>query len=83
MGNVEWVLGMRVVRNRNNVSNFYKLSLDQKPMVMKVLEKFNMTNCKHYTTPESGIKLTVQQASGQEEQNDGNRNYYQTLTGAL
>jgi hypothetical protein len=79
IGKVEWILGMRVTRDQN------KLILDQKPMIERIMQQFNLTNCISMDTPESGVKLTLQDCSTEEEhvQRKININEYQSLTGAL
>ena len=77
IGKVEWILGMRVIRSTN------KLILDQRPMIERIMQQFNMTNCISIDTPESGIKLTLQECPKQEERNEIIVNNYQSLTGAL
>lgn len=45
-------LGMRVCKSKN------KITLDQSNYILKVLEKFKMTDCKPTKTPmETGLKL--------------------------
>lgn len=51
-GSAHHILGMRVNKSQN------KVTLDQTGYIKRVLEKFNMTDCKPAKTPlEKGIKL--------------------------
>jgi transposase InsO family protein len=52
LGRANQVLGMRLIQDKN------KIVLDQKTYVQKVLEQFNMADCKPVNTPlESGMKF--------------------------
>lgn len=55
LGNAQWILGMKISRDRKNKV----LSLDQSIYVNKVLEKFGMQHCKPVSTPEATSKLAV------------------------
>lgn len=74
MGNCEWILGMRVNRDRENK----KLHLDQEQYLNKVLTQFNMQHCNPSTTPEETFKLSMQQTGEQVD-----LKLYQSIVGAL
>lgn len=55
LGDVEWILGMRVRRNREK----RELKLDQQQYLQKVLETYKMTTSNPVATPEQqGLKLS-------------------------
>jgi Reverse transcriptase (RNA-dependent DNA polymerase) len=57
LGDVSWILGMKLTRDR--VKGV--MSLDQSLYLNNVLARFNMTDCKPVSTPESMDKLTLEQ----------------------
>jgi hypothetical protein len=74
LGNCEWILGMRIQRDRK----LKTLSIDQELYINKVLKQFKMENCKSAITPEEVTKLLSNQ---QDHQIDIKT--YQSLVGAL
>ncbi|MGB9152505.1 MAG: reverse transcriptase domain-containing protein, partial [Alphaproteobacteria bacterium] len=64
LGDVSWILGMKLTRDR--VKGV--LSLDQSLYLNKVLARFNMLDCKPLPTPESTLKLTMHQCPTTDEQ---------------
>ena len=75
LGDCEWILGMRVKRDRKQ----RKLFLDQEQYLNKVLNQFNMQNCNPAFTPEEMFKLSKLEQN--EEQID--LKLYQSIVGAL
>ena len=75
-GEVNFILGMTVTRDRENKT----LTIDQKSYLKEVLAKFNMSDCKHVATPvEAGMKF--EKISESEEQFDVST--YQSAIGSL
>lgn len=71
LGQASHVLGMRITRSGG------KISLDQTNYITKILERFNMADCKPAQTPmESGLKL-------QREENSDCNLEYRNLVGSL
>ena len=52
-GELSWVLGMEVKRNRENKT----ITLSQQKYLMDVLSRFNMTKCKEKETPMDSSEL--------------------------
>lgn len=75
LGNCEWILGMRVTRDRANK----KLYLDQEQYLSKVSKQFHMEKCRPSATPEELFKLNKNQPD--EPQTD--LKMYQSIVGAL
>lgn len=78
LGESTWMLGMKIARNRAART----LKLDQALYVSKVLEKYNMTECKPSRTP------AAQNNGAQEDDQDGGGKpvellKYQELVGSL
>lgn len=70
-GSAHHILGMRVNKSQN------KVTLDQTGYIKRVLEKFNMTDCKPAKTPlEKGIKLP-------KGDNKSTNSHYRNLLGCL
>src|SRR5207253_2229220 len=63
LGDVNHILGMKVIRDRAKGT----LTLDQSQYLHKVLEKFNMVDCKAAPTPESNVKLSQSQCPTDEQ----------------
>ena len=80
LGECQWILGMRVQRNRNNKT----LVLDQQMYLNKILKQFNMENCKASMTPEEVMKLSTQHSpTTQQQKNQIDLKGYQSMVGAL
>ena len=54
LGDVNWILGMKLTRDRGTRT----LTLDQSQYLQKVLERFNMQDCKPALTPDTSVKLS-------------------------
>lgn len=74
LGELRWVLGMEVRRDRTN----RMLELHQKAYVEQMLKRFNMADCNTAPTPMEGYLLRLDAASGGKP--DGK---YMSLVGAL
>lgn len=74
LGNLRWLLGMEVRRNREN----RVIEVSQAAYIDRVLERFGMADCKPVTTPAEGIlpRLTEEQGGV----SDGD---YRSLVGSL
>ena len=81
LGDVEWILGMKVVRDRSRRI----IKLDQEVYVEKILEKFNMERSKEVDTPSvPGIKYSKQDAPTTEKEKEEMREKpYRELVGSL
>lgn len=81
MGDVEWILGMRVRRNRQK----RELKLDQQQYLQKVIERFRMTQGNPAPTPEqTGIKLSKSHCPSSEDDKQYMRSVpYRSAVGSL
>jgi len=81
LGNAEWVLGMKISRNRKEKV----LQLDQSQYIDKMLSEFDMSDSKACTTPEECNQRLTRQDSPQTEaqQADMARKPYMELVGSL
>ena len=80
LGNAEWILGMRITRDRKNGT----LTIDQEVYVKKVLNEFNMQECKTVSTPEAPERLSADdQPKTTEEQEEMKTQPYRSLVGSL
>ncbi|BFG26329.1 hypothetical protein CerSpe_126030 [Prunus speciosa] len=81
LGSTQKILGMEIRRDRNEG----KLWLSQSKYISKVLEKFNMMDCKPVSTPlEEHFKLSAQDCpSTDEEKEDMSKVPYASLVGCL
>lgn len=80
MGESEWILGMRITRDRAR----REIYLDQELYVKKVLEKFGMMNAKSVSTPEDQSKvldMRLVKVTGPEDQKFIKK--YQAVVGSL
>jgi hypothetical protein len=77
MGACEWILGMRVNRDRENKL----LYLDQEQYLNKILKQFDMENCTVFETPEELSKLSSSMDEPDESTVD--LRLYQSIVGAL
>ena len=75
LGDCEWILGMRVIRDRTN----RKLYLDQEQYLNKILKQFHMENCNPSTTPEELLKLN----KTQQHETQIDSKLYQSIVGGL
>ena len=56
MGDIELILGMKIVRDRSKRT----IMIDQSQYIKKILTRFNMVNSNSVTTPEAiGVKLSI------------------------
>jgi hypothetical protein len=80
MGDASWILGMKVIRDREKGV----LCLDQSLYLNKVLSRFNMLDCKPAPTPESGVKLSVDMSPSTDEEKAELENVpYKSVVGSL
>jgi hypothetical protein len=80
LGNAEWILGMRIIRNRSNKL----IHLNQELYINKMLEKFNMKHCKSLNTPAELTKLSLKDCPVNEQQKQSMLNKpYRQLVGSL
>ena len=75
LGNCEWIVGMRVTRDRKNT----KLYLDQEQYLNTILNQLNMQNCNPSITPEETFRLS----KFQEDEQQVDLKLYQSIVGAL
>jgi hypothetical protein len=65
LGDLKWVVGMRVLRDRKNKS----ITLDQSAYIGNVLKRFNMTDCNPAPTPShSSVKLILSMAPSNDQE---------------
>jgi hypothetical protein len=76
LGDLEWILGMKVERNREECT----LKLDHQLYINNMLTKFQMEGCASADTPESSIKLTKEDNVNNEQVDV---KLYQSMVGAL
>jgi transposase InsO family protein len=74
LGNLEWILGMKVRRNRSART----LTIDHERYIKNMLINFGMEECNTAPTPESSERLTAFASS-----RDTDLTEYQTYVGAL
>jgi hypothetical protein len=80
LGDVNWILGMKLTRDRTQGV----LSLDQSLYLHKVLARFNMSDCKPVPTPETSLKLSMDQCpTCDEEKGDMGDVPYESAVGSL
>jgi ribonuclease HI len=81
LGNAEWILGMRIIRNRKERT----LHIDQTVYISKLLQKFRMTNSKPLSTPaDSSQRLSKTHSPTTEVEREQMRNIpYRQLIGGL
>ena len=81
MGEANYVLGVRIVRNREKKL----ISLSQETYIKKVLERFRMNNCKPIDTPvEKGLSLSVDQCPKNDKEKEQMSNVpYREAIGSL
>lgn len=81
LGDAEWVLGMRIIRDRSRGM----LQLDQSQYLLRVLDEFDMMDCKAIDTPEEvGQQLSKQDAPQTKEEKEAMVNVpYMELVGSL
>ena len=78
MGDISFILGMQVIRNRENGT----LTISQANYSRSVLEKYGMRECKPVNTPGAGKQLSLDQPEGN-RLNDTEMQRYQAITGLL
>jgi hypothetical protein len=80
-GDVDWILGMKVTRDRTQ----QLLKLDQSLYVKKILSRFKMISAKPVTTPEqSGVKLLLSMSPSSDDEKDQMKDVpYRAAIGAL
>ena len=78
MGDISFILGMQVIRNRENGT----LTISQANYSRSVLEKYGMRECKPVNTPGAGKQLSLDQPEGN-RLNDTEMQRYQAITGSL
>ena len=78
IGACEWILGMKVTRDKTNTT----LGLDQSLYTQKILEQFSMTQCKQVDVPTSGMKLSKYDCP-EHEQDPHTMQTYQSIVGSL
>jgi hypothetical protein len=77
LGEVKWLLNVAVTRNQDERT----IKLDQSAMITRLLEDYNMEQCKSASTPSFVPELTTEETG---EFLDGKHiNKYQSLVGAL
>jgi hypothetical protein len=80
LGNAEWILGMKITRDRSKRI----LCLDQEVYINKVLQLFNMNECKSSHTPEELEKLSDKDCPKKEEEKEHMKlKPYESLVGSL
>lgn len=81
LGIAEWILGIRITRNRKEKT----IILDQEVYINKILKKFNMNDSKPVDTPEVTSKiLSLDDCPNSDEEKQQMKNVpYQSLVGAL
>ena len=81
MGPSKWILGMRINRDRTKRT----ITLDHELYITKALERFGLTECKTFSTPEALVRGS---SIGKEDARDGgeepcDRQRYMELIGTL
>ena len=80
LGEANWILGMRITRDRKLKS----LRIDHSVYIKKVLDVYNMTNCNKSDTPESSIKLLARDCpTTAKEKQDMKQIPYRGIVGAV
>ena len=81
IGDLQWVLGMNVTRDRKN----REITLDQQQYIKKKLEQFKLTNVKPSKIPgDKSLKLVTQAEEGDEvEPLDNKSPTYREIVGSL
>jgi len=77
MGASEWILGMRIVRDRGART----ITLDQELYVTKALEKYGLAECKVADTPEAVGAVNAEMS--EEQRAPADRQRYMEMTGTL
>ncbi len=78
LGDASYILNMKITRDRPNKL----LYLDQQNYIDKILNRFNMNECKTVTTPCVDLKLLKSDDNHINELNDELKNTYQQITGS-
>ena len=81
LGNLRWFLGMEITRDRK--AGIIRLSQEQ--YIKKVLERFNMVDCKEAATPlDPSIKMSKNMSpSTPKDLEEMRRNPYRSIVGSL
>jgi hypothetical protein len=81
LGDAEWILGMRIIRDRMNKT----IKLNQSIYIDKILKKFSMINCNSVLTPlDPSYKLSNNDCPTTDEEKDNMKQYpYREVIGSL